>query len=187
MVRRTFSELLPTSAFIPLRCALWVWNGSQLTDPKSRYWPTKGVQYLVTRLVRDHHQMPYEERLHHLNPFSLGSRYLWADPILASKTFKGVTDLSQSDIFLCSPLLLICMYFLWALLCNIRGYVPCPKSAFYSSTSGVKTYHLATKIRTQSSSVDRLYSYEFSLCSSVEIFRNNNFFLREKNCKSSQN
>ncbi len=30
--------------------------------------------------------------------------------------------------------------FLCAFLWNKRGYIPCPNSAFYSSTSGVKTY-----------------------------------------------
>ncbi len=29
-----------------------------------------------------------------------------------------------------------------AILWNKRGYVPCPNSAFYSSTAGVKTYHI---------------------------------------------
>ncbi len=33
------------------------------------------------------------------------------------------------------------MHFLCGFLCNKRGYVPSPNSAFYSSTSGVKTYH----------------------------------------------
>ncbi len=34
------------------------------------------------------------------------------------------------------------MHFLCAILYNKRGYVPCPNSAFYLSTSGVKTYQL---------------------------------------------
>ncbi len=40
--------------------------------------------------------------------------------------------------------------FLCAILWNKCGYVPCPNSAFYSSTSGVKTYQLETQIRTKS-------------------------------------
>ncbi len=59
------------------------------------------VQRLPTRLVRGLHHVPYEERLHQLNP--LERRRLRADLILAFKNFKGEVNLSLSDFLLRPP------------------------------------------------------------------------------------
>ncbi len=54
------------------------------------------VNHLATRLVRGIRHVPYEERLHQLNLFSLKRRRLRADLILAFRIFKGEVDLNPS-------------------------------------------------------------------------------------------
>ncbi len=46
------------------------------------------------------------------------------------------------QIYLFHDARVFCVRFLCAFLWNKRGYVPCPYSTFYSSTSGVKTFYL---------------------------------------------
>ncbi len=58
------------------------------------------VQRHATRLVRGHRHVPYEERLHQLNHFSLERRRLRADLVLAFRIFQGEVDLCPSDFFL---------------------------------------------------------------------------------------
>ncbi len=107
MVRWSFCELSKT-AFTPLDC--------ELVRPHLEYAmeanaPTlradinqlERVQRLATRLLRGLLHVPYEERLHQLNLFSLERRHLRADPILAFKFFKGEVDLNPSVFFLFPP------------------------------------------------------------------------------------
>ncbi len=53
---------------------------------------------------------------------------LWLSPCTENRC--------DTDVSLRFYIILCLCAFLW----NKRGYVPCPNSAFYSSTSGVKTY-----------------------------------------------
>ncbi len=61
------------------------------------------VQRLATRLVSGLRHVPYEKRLRQLNLFSLGSRRLGTDLILAFKISKGEVDINPSDFILRPP------------------------------------------------------------------------------------
>ncbi len=63
----------------------------------------KRVLCLETRLMRGPNHVPYEERLRQLNLFSLESRRLQTDLILAFKAFKGEVDFNPSEFFLHPP------------------------------------------------------------------------------------
>ncbi len=107
MVHLSFSEL-PTSAFIPLYCAIVRPNLEHAIEDIS---PTLRIYIIdldraqrpVARLVRDHGRVLYKTRFHHLNLFSLEYSCTRADLSLTSKIFKGVIDLSLSDVFLRLP------------------------------------------------------------------------------------
>ncbi len=96
------------TAFTPLYCALvrphleYVMeaNAPTLRADKNQL---ERVQRLPTRLVRGLRHVPYEERLPHLNLFSLERRRLRTGLILAFKIFKGEIDLNPSDFFLRPP------------------------------------------------------------------------------------
>ncbi len=107
MVRRSFCELSKT-AFTPLYCALVRLHLEYAIEANA---PTlradinqlERVQRLATRSVRGLRHEPHEERLRQLNLFSLESRRLRADLILAFKIFKGGVDLNPSEFFLRPP------------------------------------------------------------------------------------
>ncbi len=61
------------------------------------------VQRLAERLVRGLCHVSYDERLRHLNLFSLERRRLRADLILAFKIFKGEVNLNPPKFFLRPP------------------------------------------------------------------------------------
>ncbi len=57
------------------------------------------TQRLITRMVKGMRELPYEDRLRRLNIFSLESRRLRGDLILAYKIFHGRLDLPRAESF----------------------------------------------------------------------------------------
>ncbi len=103
MIRRFFTELSSSVYCAIVRSHLEYGMEANAPTLKADINKLRRAKRLATRLVRDLRHVPYEERLHQFNLFSLERRRLRADLILAFKASKGNTGLRPSAFFLRPP------------------------------------------------------------------------------------
>ena len=74
--------------------------GSTLSHPRTQYLSQRieRIQKLFTKRVRGLHDVPYADRLLHLNLQSLRSRRVLSDLIIMYKIIHGMIDIQLSDI-----------------------------------------------------------------------------------------
>ncbi len=104
LLRRGFAVSTP-EIFRPLYLALVrpiLRYGQQASSPYLRrdIDLMERIQRLATRMVKGMRELPYEDRIHRLNIFSLERRRLRGNLILAYNIFYGRLDLPRAELIL---------------------------------------------------------------------------------------